>query len=29
MSEQYTAEIINFEFDQLNEMDAPIGGSNT
>ena len=29
MSEQYTAEIINFEFDQLNEMDPSIGGSNT
>ena len=29
MPEQYTAEILNFEVDQLNEMDPSIGGSNT
>ena len=29
MPEQYTAEILNFEVDQLNEMDPSIGGSKT
>ena len=27
MSDQYTAEILNFELDQLTEMENAIGGS--